>query len=93
MLNADLENYKLIGPVDCPEIDVVMLDVYLGRRFVVTPSFAAGLYAEGGGKDLGHVLEFRSQIEVAYRFEDRSRLGLSFSHISNASISSTTPVS
>jgi hypothetical protein len=69
----------------------LLLDVYLGRRLVVTPSFAAGLYVEGGGKDLGHVIEFRSQVEVAYRFEDRSRLGVSFSHISNASIASTNP--
>ncbi len=31
MLNDDLENYKVLGSVDCPEIDVVLLDVYNGK--------------------------------------------------------------
>ena len=31
MLNDDLENYKLLGSVDCPEIDVVLIDVYNGK--------------------------------------------------------------
>ncbi len=69
----------------------VGVDVFLGRRLVVTPSFAPGYYAEGGGLDLGYPLEFRSQIEFAYRFDDRSRLGLAISHISNASIADENP--
>lgn len=32
MINADLENYKIIGAVDCPEIDVSLLDVYNGKN-------------------------------------------------------------
>ncbi|MFQ5654773.1 MAG: xanthine dehydrogenase family protein molybdopterin-binding subunit, partial [Planctomycetota bacterium] len=32
MLNADLEAYKIAGPVDCPQIDVTLLDVYMGRN-------------------------------------------------------------
>jgi len=63
----------------------VLVDVYWSRRFVTTVSFAPGYYNEGDGKDLGHDLEFRSQIEFAYRFDDRSRLGLSYGHMSNAS--------
>jgi lipid A 3-O-deacylase len=69
----------------------VFMDLFFGRRFVVQPSFAAGAYSRGGGKNLGHWIEFRSQIEFAYRFDDRSRLGLSVSHISNASISDNNP--
>ena len=38
-----------------------------------------------------HPLEFRSQIEFAYRFDDRSRLGLAVSHMSNASIANENP--
>lgn len=64
----------------------IRLDLFLGRRFVVTPSFAPGLYEDGDGKDLGYPLEFRSALEVAYRFDDRSRLGLSFYHLSNAGL-------
>jgi len=70
----------------------VLMDIYFGRRFVVTPSFAPHLYAQGNSdKDLGHALEFRSQLELAYRFDDRSRLGLSVSHYSNASIGDKNP--
>ena len=69
----------------------VLVDVFFGNRVVLTPSFGAGYYEEGDGKDLGHEIEFRSQIEVSYRFDDRSRLGLAFSHISNASIADDNP--
>ena len=33
-----------------------------------TPSFAPGLYHEGDGKDLGHALEFKSEIQFSYNF-------------------------
>ena len=69
----------------------ILVDVYLGNRVVVTPSFAPGYYAKGSGYDLGHALEFRSQLELAYRFDDRSRLGVSFGHMSNASIGDKNP--
>lgn len=69
----------------------VLIDVHLGEHFVLTPSFGAGGYANGGGKDLGSAIEFRSQIEIAYRFADRSRLSLAFSHISNAGIGDDNP--
>ena len=32
MVNADMENYKILGAADCPEIDVVLVDVYNGRN-------------------------------------------------------------
>lgn len=70
----------------------VLIDVYFGDRFVVTPSFAPTWWrGKTDELDLGHGLEFRSQIEFAYRFDDRSRLGLAVSHSSNASIDNTNP--
>ena len=69
----------------------VLVDFYMGRRVVLTPSFAAGLYEDGDGKDLGHAVEFRSSMELAYRFDDRSRLGVSFYHLSNAGLSNNNP--
>jgi len=70
----------------------VLMDVYFGRRVVVTPSFAPHFYAKGGSdKDLDYPLEFRSQLEVAYRFDNRSRLGLAISHYSNASLGDSNP--
>ncbi len=69
----------------------VNLDLFLAKRWVVMPNFAIGGYRRGGSKDLGSVIEFRSGLEIAYRFDDRSRLGIAFSHISNASIDDNNP--
>ncbi len=69
----------------------VLVDIYLGNRLVLTPNFAAGLYAEGDGKDLGHVVEFRSGLEASYRFDNRARLGVLFYHISNAGLDDNNP--
>lgn len=70
----------------------VLVDVYFGKRFVVTPSFAPTWWrGKTDDLDLGHSLEFRSQIEFAYRFDDRARLGVAVSHSSNASLGDTNP--
>jgi lipid A 3-O-deacylase len=66
-------------------------DFYFGRRIVATPSIAVGAYRDGQGKDLGSVVEFRSALELAWRFDNDTRLGLMFYHLSNASISSNNP--
>ncbi len=58
----------------------------------MTPGFGVGAYHDGGGgKDLGSVLAFRSQIVLAYCFDDRSRLAVAFSRISNASVGDDNP--
>jgi lipid A 3-O-deacylase len=70
----------------------ILMDVYFGNRWVVTPSFAPHYYWGGNSDlDLGYELEFRSQLEAAYRFDNRSRLGLAISHYSNASLGDTNP--
>jgi len=52
-----------------------------------TPKFEPGLYLPGDGKRLNYPLEFRTSLELSYEFTDRSRFGVSISHISNANIS------
>jgi len=69
----------------------ILIDMFFGNRAVATLSFAPGAYYMGDGKDLGHDLEFRSQLEIAYRFDNRARLGLALSHMSNASIGDKNP--
>jgi len=70
----------------------VLIDMYFGRRWVLTPSFAPTWWrGKTDDLDLGHALEFRTRLEMAYRFDDRSRLGLSFSHSSNASLGDANP--
>ena len=56
-----------------------------------TPSFAPGLYHEGDGKDLGHVLEFKSEIQFSYELSKDASVGLSYNHISNASLGDKNP--
>lgn len=68
----------------------LLADFDLGR-FVITPSLTAGYYARGNGKDLGLDAEFRTGIEVAYRFDNGMRLGISLYHLSNASIAKDNP--
>ncbi|MEQ8355553.1 MAG: acyloxyacyl hydrolase [Kiloniellaceae bacterium] len=69
----------------------VLVDITFFDSVVLTGSFAPGLWAEGSGKDLGHVVEFRSQVELGYQFENQSRLSVAFSHLSNANIGSDNP--
>ena len=70
----------------------VLIDVYFGRRLVVSPSFVPTWWrGKNSDLDLGHAIEFRSRLEVAYRFDDRSRLGLSLSHSSNAGLGDSNP--
>ena len=67
------------------------LDIFLGNRVVLTPSTAVGAYEQGDGEDLGHIIEFRSGVELAYRFDDRSRLGIGLHHLSNAGLGDRNP--
>jgi lipid A 3-O-deacylase len=69
----------------------IYIDVPVTNRLILTPSFAAGGYEDGDGKDLGHTIEFRSKIELAYRFRNRVRISLGVSHISNASLGDNNP--
>tara|TARA_B100000700_G_C14680071_1_gene684948 strand:+ start:262 stop:759 length:498 start_codon:yes stop_codon:yes gene_type:complete len=59
--------------------------------FTFTPSFTPGLYSEGDGKDLGHVIEFKTEIQISFEISDDSEFGLSYNHISNASLGSKNP--
>ena len=67
------------------------LDIFFGRRIVLTPSLAVGLYSDGGGKDLGHVIEFRSAVKLGYRFDNRARVGIELYHLSNAGLDDINP--
>ena len=60
-------------------------------KFIITPSFGAGIYDDGDGKKLGNSIEFRSTLEVSYQLENKNRIGLSFGHISNANIAERNP--
>ena len=57
----------------------------------ITPSFAPGFYSDGDGKDLGHPLEFKSEIQVSLDLSENTNIGMSYNHISNASLGTKNP--
>ncbi len=59
--------------------------------FNFTPSFTPGLYSKGDGKDLGHTIEFKTEIQISLEISENSEIGLSYNHISNASLGTKNP--
>ena len=57
----------------------------------ITPSFTPGIYNKGDGKDLGHLVEFKSEIQISLDLFKNSQLGMSYNHISNASLGEKNP--
>ena len=62
----------------------------LGKLNVI-PSFTPGLYGQGDGKDLGHTIEFKSELQFSLDIFTNSELGFSYNHISNASLGDKNP--
>ena len=56
-----------------------------------TPSFTPGLYSKGDGKDLGHTIEFKTELQFSLELSSNSELGFSYNHISNASLGDKNP--
>ena len=63
----------------------------IGDKMKFTPSFAPGIYHEGDGKDLGHALEFKTEVQLSYSISESTNLGMSYNHISNASLGDKNP--
>jgi lipid A 3-O-deacylase len=59
--------------------------------WVLTPNGAAGFYQRGGGTPLGSWWEYKTGVELDYKFADLTRLGLAVHHMSNAGITKTNP--
>jgi lipid A 3-O-deacylase len=57
----------------------------------ILPSFSPGYYEKGDGKDLGSVLEFKSEIKIGFDILENSKIGYSYSHISNNDWGKTNP--
>ena len=59
--------------------------------FKITPSFTPGYYNYGDGKDLGYPLEFQSEMQISLDLSKSTQLGMSYNHISNASLGTKNP--
>ncbi len=55
------------------------------------PSFTPGLYGEGNGKNLGHIVEFKSELQLTVDLFENSEFGLKYNHISNANLGDKNP--
>jgi lipid A 3-O-deacylase len=64
---------------------------YTFGKLKINPSFAPGLYRQNDGKDLGHVLEFKTEVKAAVELGKNNFLGMSYNHISNASLGTKNP--
>ena len=81
MMTADSASYFYTG---------VQAEYDLGK-LNITPSFTPGLYSEGNGKDLGHPIEFKSELQLSLDVSPNSELGFSYNHLSNASLGEKNP--
>jgi len=63
----------------------------ISDKLKFTPSFAPGIYHEGDGKDLGHALEFKTEVQLSYSISENTNFGMSYNHISNASLGNKNP--
>jgi lipid A 3-O-deacylase len=59
-------------------------EIFLTDEFYLSPSFSPGVFLRGQGKNLGHPIEFRSQMEIGWRFRTGLRASVSINHLSNA---------
>ncbi len=64
---------------------------YKMGKIHLTPSFTPGIYEQGDGKDLGHIVEFKSEVQLSLNLFENSQLGMSYNHISNASLGEKNP--
>ena len=81
MITADNASYFYTG---------VQANYKLGNVNLV-PSFAPGYYNQGDGKDLGHALEFKSEVQLSLELPKDSQFGFSYNHLSNASLGDKNP--
>ena len=81
MITSDSASYLYTG---------IQAEYDLGK-LNITPSFTPGLYNEGDGKDLGHLVEFKSELQLSFDISDSSELGFSYNHLSNASLGEKNP--
>tara|TARA_B100000902_G_C27289391_1_gene906304 strand:- start:330 stop:842 length:513 start_codon:yes stop_codon:yes gene_type:complete len=81
MITADSASYIYTGVQAQYKIGTINL----------TPSFTPGYYNKGDGKDLGHEIEFKSEVQLSLDLSKGSSLGLSYNHLSNASLGEKNP--
>ena len=88
-ITSDSASYFLAGIY--LEDNIGILFTGDSSNFIFTPSFGAGYYDDGSGKELGSDVEFRTTFEISYQLKNDNRIGFSFGHISNANLGADNP--
>ena len=88
-LTTDSASYFLAGIY----LEDNLGQLFIGKKnkYLFTPSFGVGYYDDGSGKKLGNDIQFRTTLEVSYELSNLNRVGISFSHISNANLGDKNP--
>ncbi len=81
MITADNATYFYTG---------IQANYKIGELNII-PSFTPGYYNEGDGKDLGHALEFKSEVQLSMNLPKDTQFGFSYNHLSNASLGDKNP--
>ena len=58
---------------------------------LITPHARFSYHSQGDGKDLGHPLEFKSEVQLSMDLGDTTNFGMSYNHVSNASLGDKNP--
>lgn len=66
-------------------------DFRFADHWLLTPSFGGGRFNNRPRFNLGHLLEFRSGLEISRQFNQGYRLGVAVFHLSNGGLSDENP--
>ncbi len=69
----------------------VGIDLRITDWALIRGNTAVGAYGEGEDRDLGHVVEFRSGVELVFVLPNEGQIGVGFHHLSNAGLGDRNP--
>jgi len=67
------------------------IEIELPLGLQLSPGFAPGIALAGMKRDLGYPIEFRSSLELSVAAGEQLRVGVGFSHVSNARLGDHNP--
>jgi len=67
------------------------VDLRITDWMLIRGNTAVGAYSQGDDRDLGHVVEFRSGVELVFVLPNEAQVGIGFHHLSNAGIGEDNP--
>ncbi|MDT8440841.1 MAG: acyloxyacyl hydrolase [Desulfuromonadales bacterium] len=66
-------------------------DFRIDKGWTLTPGFSVLFFEDGDIVTLGSSIQFKSELEISYRFPGQNRLGLAFFHVSNGGLGDKNP--